>query len=144
MRWFFFHLRPSGINCFSVTDVTPAGIWTACSPPSLPSLPGYGNVPCVPLLPPYPVVPYNTSASPLPSLTLTLTKHHLGKKKKKNEKKEKKENPPSFAGTTYSFQPPSYGGGADISRGTNLSLLLVVCSFTGTVENKLNLCGVLT
>jgi len=103
-------------KCFSVTYVTPAGIWTASSPPSLPSLPGYGNVPCVPLLPPYPVVPYDTSASPLPFLTLTLTKHHFGKKGKK---KKEKENPPSFAGTTYYFQPPSYGGRADISGGKN-------------------------
>jgi len=67
-------------KCFSVTHVTPAGIWTASCPPSLPSLLGYGNVPGVPLLPPYPAVPCNTSASPLLSLTLTLTKHHLGEK----------------------------------------------------------------
>jgi len=65
-------------KCISVTYVTPVGILkTACSPPSLPSLLGYGNVPCVPLLPPYPAVHCDTSASPLPSLTLTLTKHHL-------------------------------------------------------------------
>jgi len=69
-------------ECFSVTYVAPVGIWTASSPPSPPSLLGYGNVPCVPLLPPYPKVHCDTSASPLPSLTLTLTKHHLGKKKK--------------------------------------------------------------
>jgi len=67
-------------KCFSVTFVTPIGIWTAWSPPLLPSLLGYENVPCVPLLPPYPAVHCDTSASPLPSLTLTLTKHHIGKK----------------------------------------------------------------
>ena len=49
-------------------------------PPPLPSLLGYGNVPCVPLLLPYPAVRCDTSASPLPSLTLTLTKYHLGEK----------------------------------------------------------------
>jgi len=64
-------------KCFSVTYVTPVGIWTASSPPSPPSLMGYGNVPCVPLLLPYPTVHCDTSASPLPSLNLTLTKHHL-------------------------------------------------------------------
>jgi len=68
-------------KCSSVTYVTPVGIWTASSPSSPPSLLGYGNVSCVPLLAPYPAVNYDTSASPLPSLTLTLTKHHLGKKK---------------------------------------------------------------
>ena len=75
-------------KCFSVTYVTPAGIWTASSPNSLPSLPGYENVPCVPLLPPYAAVPYDTSASPLPSLTLTVTKHHLGKKKEEKKKRK--------------------------------------------------------
>jgi len=69
-------------KCFSVTYVTLVGIWTASSPPSPPSLLGYGNVPCVPLLPPHPRVHCDTSASPLPSLTLTLTKHHLRQKKK--------------------------------------------------------------
>jgi len=64
-----------------VTYVTPVGIWTASSPPSPPSLLGYGNVPCVPLLPPYPRVHCDTSASPLPSLALTLTIHHLRPKK---------------------------------------------------------------
>jgi len=108
---------------FSVTYVTPVGTWTASSPPSLPSLPGYGNVPCVPLLPPDPAVPCDTSASPLPSFTMTLTKHHLGGKKTKTTKTKIK--PPSLAGTTYYFQPPSYGGGADISRGKNN------CTFNG-------------
>jgi len=88
---------------FSVTYVTQAGIWTACSPTSLPSLPGYGNAFCVPLLPPHPAVPYDTSASPLPSLTLTLTKHHLGKKKKR--KKGKKTHPSPVQRTT--FNPPA-------------------------------------
>jgi len=65
---------------FSVTYDKPFGTWTASSTPSLQSLPGYGNVPCVPLLPPYPAVHCDTSISPLPSLTLILTKHHQGKK----------------------------------------------------------------
>jgi len=95
-------------KCFSVTYVTPVGMWTAPSPPSLPSVQGYGHVPCVPLLPSYPAVHCDTSASPLPSLTLTLTKHHLGRKKT-----------PPFASTTYYSQPPSYGGGAGISGGKN-------------------------
>jgi len=68
-------------KCFSVTYVTPVGMLTASSPPSPPSLLGYANVPCVPLLPPYPRIHCDTSASPLPSLALTLTKHHLGGKK---------------------------------------------------------------
>ena len=82
-------------KCFSVTYVTPVGY--ASSPPSPPSLLGYGNVPCVSLLPPYPTVHCDTSASPLPSLTLTLTKHHL-----------------SLDITTYYSQPPRYGGRANI------------------------------
>jgi len=97
-------------ECFSVTYVTPVGIWPASSPPSLPSLLGYGNVPCVPLLPPYPAVHCNTSASPLPSLTLTLTKHHLGDKKK---------IPHPLPAKHTTLNPPSYGGGADISGGMN-------------------------
>jgi len=40
-------------KCFSVTYVTPVGIWTASPPPSPPIQPGYGNVLCVPLLPPH-------------------------------------------------------------------------------------------
>jgi len=91
---------------FSVTYVTPVGIWTASSPPSPPSHLGYGNVPCVPLLllPPHPRVHCDTFASPLPSWTLTLTKHHLEKGKKKN---------PAI--------PCQYkeGGGADISGRKN-------------------------
>jgi len=43
-------------KCFSVTYVTPVGIWTASSHPSPPSLLGYGNVPCAPLLSPHPRV----------------------------------------------------------------------------------------
>jgi len=82
-------------NCFSVTYVTPVGIWTASSPPSPPSLLGYRNVPCVPLLPPHPRVHCETSASPLPSLNLTLTKHHLG---------PKKNHPPSLLSTKYCSQ----------------------------------------
>ena len=54
-------------ECFSVTYVTPVGIWTASSPPSPPSLLGYGNVPCAPLLPSHPRAHCNTSASPLTS-----------------------------------------------------------------------------
>jgi len=38
-------------------------------------------------MPLYPAMPYITSASPLPSLTLTLTKHHLKKKRKKGKQK---------------------------------------------------------
>jgi len=67
---------------FSVTYVTTVFIWTPSSPPSPPSLLGYENIPCVPLLPPHPRVHCDTSAFPLPSLTLTLTEHHLGQKKK--------------------------------------------------------------
>jgi len=74
-------------KCFSVTYVTPVGIWTAFSTPSPPSLLGYGNVPCVPLLTPHPKVLCDTSASLLPSLTLTLTKHHLGHKNKNKTQK---------------------------------------------------------
>ena len=82
-------------KCFFVTCVTSAGMQTACFPPSIQSLQRYGNVHCVPLLAPYPAVPFNSSASPLPFFTLTLTKHHHGKKKskpksKKNQKKPKK------------------------------------------------------
>jgi len=94
---------------FSVTFVTPVGTWTASSPPSPPSLLGYGNVPCVPLLAPYPRVHFDTSATPFPSLTMTLTKHHLGGGG----------NPPSLASTTYYSQPLRYGVGADISGGKN-------------------------
>jgi len=72
----------TGEKCFFVTYVTPVGIWTASSPPSPSSLLGYGNVPCVPLLPPHPRAYCDTSAPPLPSLTLTLTKHHRGQKGK--------------------------------------------------------------
>jgi len=54
-------------KCFSVTYVTPVKIWTVSSPPSPPSLLGYGNVPCVPLLSPHPRVHYDASASPPPS-----------------------------------------------------------------------------
>jgi len=50
-------------NCFSVTYVTPVGIWTDSSPPSPPSLLGYGNVPCIFLLPTHPRVHCDTSAS---------------------------------------------------------------------------------
>ena len=77
LQSYFFKHQPS-----ASPYVTPVGIWPASSPPSLPPLLGYGNVPCVPLLPPYPAVPCDTSASPLPSLTLTLTKLHLGGEKK--------------------------------------------------------------
>jgi len=72
-------------ECFSVTYVTPFSIWTASSPPSPPSLLGYGNVPCLPLLSPHPRVHCDTSAFPLPASStpgLTLTKHHLETKKK--------------------------------------------------------------
>jgi len=49
-----------------------------------------------------------------------MTNHHLGKKGEKGKKKKKERKTlPSFAGTSYSFQPPRYGGGADISRGKN-------------------------
>jgi len=91
LQSYFFKHQPS-----ASPYVTPVGIWPASSPPSLPSQLGYGNIPCVPLLPLYPVVHCDTSASPLPSLTLTLTKHHL----------EGKKNPPSLANTTYYSQPP--------------------------------------
>ena len=64
---------------FSVTYVTLVGIWTASSSPSQTSLLGHGNVPCATLLPPHPRVHCDTSASSLPSETLTLTKHHLEK-----------------------------------------------------------------
>ena len=67
---------------FSVTYVTLVGIWTASSSPSQTSLLGHGNVPCATLLPPHPRVHCDTSASSLPSETLTLTKHHLEKEKK--------------------------------------------------------------
>jgi len=50
-------------KCFSVTYVTPVGIWTASSPPSPPSLQGYGNVPCAPLLTPHSRVHCDTSAT---------------------------------------------------------------------------------
>ena len=75
---------------FSLTYVTPVGIWTASSLPSPPSLLGYGNVTCVPLLAPYPAVHCDTSAFPL-----SPKKHHLGGK-----------NAPSFASTTYYSQSP--------------------------------------
>jgi len=55
------------IECFSVTYVTPVGTWPSSSPPSPPSLLGYGNVPCAPPLSPHPRVLYDTSASPPPS-----------------------------------------------------------------------------
>jgi hypothetical protein len=73
---------------FSVTYVTPVGIWTASSTPSPPSLLGYGNVPFAPLLPPHPRVHCDTSASRLPSLTPTLTKHHLGHNNKNKTQKK--------------------------------------------------------
>jgi len=79
---------------FSLTYVTPVGTWTASSLPSPPSLLGYGNVTCVHLLPPHPRVHCDISASPLPSLTLTLTKHHLRRKKK-----------PSLVSTTLIYAP---------------------------------------
>jgi len=53
-------------KCFSVTYVTPVGIWTASSPLSPPSLLGYGNVPCAPFLSTHTRVNYDTSASPPP------------------------------------------------------------------------------
>jgi len=43
-------------KCFSVTYVTPVGIWLASSPPSPPPLMGYENVPCASLLSPHPRV----------------------------------------------------------------------------------------
>jgi len=54
-------------KCFSVTCVTPVGIWAASRRPSPPSLPRYGNVPCAPLMLPHPRDNCETSASPLPS-----------------------------------------------------------------------------
>ena len=47
------------------------------------------TIPCasVPLLPPHPRVHCDISASPLPFLTLIVTKHRLGRKKKGGEKK---------------------------------------------------------
>jgi len=51
-------------ECFSVTYVTPVGIWPASFPPSPQSLLGYGNVPSAPLLSPHPRVHYDTSTSP--------------------------------------------------------------------------------
>ena len=51
----------------SATYVTPVGTWATSSPPSPPSLLGYGNVPCVPPLSPHPRSHYDTSASPSPS-----------------------------------------------------------------------------
>ena len=49
-------------KCFSVPYETPVGIWTASSPPSPPSLLGYGIVPCAPLLP---LIPGSTTTPPL-------------------------------------------------------------------------------
>jgi len=48
---------------FSVTYVTPVGVWTDSSPPSLPSLLGYENVPVYPSCP---RIPRCTATSPLP------------------------------------------------------------------------------
>ena len=78
-------------ECSSATYVTPVGTCAASSPPSPPSLLGYGNVPCAPPLSLHPRVHYDTSASPSPSWTLTLIKHHLAteKKGKKGGEKER-------------------------------------------------------
>jgi len=93
-------------KCFSVTYVTPVGILMAYSHPSLQSQLGYGNVPCVPLLPPHPRVHCDTSASPLPSLTLTLTKHRLWRKKnpKKEIRNKSKSSPLSLVSTKHYSQ----------------------------------------
>ena len=53
-------------ECSSATYVTPVGTWADSSPPSPPSLLGYGNVPCAPPLLPHPRAHYDTSASPPP------------------------------------------------------------------------------
>jgi len=82
-------------KCSSATYLTPA---TASSPPSLPCKLGRGNAPCVPPLLPHTRVNCDTSTftSPLPFLTLSLIKHHLGWGKKRE-----KNHPPSLQNNDY-------------------------------------------
>jgi len=61
------------MNCLLPPSTIPAGMW---------KLPFSVHPPL-----PHPRVHYDTSGSPPPSLTLTLIKHCLGKKRKKREKK---------------------------------------------------------